>query len=118
MISLSKIDSLPFALAVAMMSALVACAPDRDLAAGAPVDVRILVKLVRASDDAAAIGAEATRHAGVSVTYAAAASPTWHALALHCASAAECETAIERLRLTGTVYQAVEIEGRKARMAS
>ena len=118
MFSLPKSDSLPFALAVVMMTALVACAPDRDLAAGAPVDMRVLVKLVRASDDAAAIGAEATRHAGVPVTYAAATSSSWHALALHCASAAQCEAAIARLRATAAVYQAVEIEGRKARMAS
>jgi hypothetical protein len=77
-----------------------------------------MVKLVHGSDDAAAIGAEATRIAGVTVSYAAAASPSWHALALHCMSAAECDAAIARLRAAATVYQTVEIEGRKTRSAS
>jgi hypothetical protein len=77
-----------------------------------------MVKLVHGSDDAAAIGAEATRIAGVTVRYAAATSPLWHALALHCASAVECDAAVARLRATTTVYQAVEIEGRKTRLAS
>ena len=118
MISLSKSDSLPFTVGGRMMAALVACAPGRDLAAGTPVDLRVLVKLVRASDDAPAIAAAATQQAGVPVTYAAAASSTWHALALHCASAAECESAVERMRQSAALYQAVEIEGRKARLAS
>jgi len=46
------------------------------------------------------------------VTYAAATSSTWHALSLHCAGTA-CDAAIARLRAAGTLYQAVEIDGRK-----
>ena len=82
-------------------------------AVGAPVDVRVLVQLVRPSADAAAISAAASRHAQVPVTYAAAASPAWHALALRCGSAAECEAAIARLRSAVSTYSAVELEGRK-----
>ncbi len=77
------------------------------------VDLRVLVRLVQPSADAAAISAAASQQARVPVTYAAAASPTLHALALHCQSAAQCETAIGRLRSAGGVYAAVEIEGRK-----
>jgi len=74
--------------------------------------LRVMVKLAHASADANAIAGEAARVAGVPVTYAAAASPTWHALALHCAGAG-CDAAIARLRAAGSVYQAVEIDGRK-----
>ena len=47
------------------------------------------------------------------VTYAAATSSTWHALLLGCAGA-RCDAAIARLRAADTVYQAVEIDGRKS----
>ena len=80
--------------------------------------MRVMVKLARASDDAAAIAAEATRVAGVPVRHAATTSATWHALALDCASAAACDAAIARLRAAGAIYQTVEIEGRKTRSAS
>ena len=79
---------------------------------------RVMVKLLRASEDGAAIAAEARRVAGVPVTYAAAASPNWHALVVHCNSAAECERAIARLRAAGNLYQTVEIDERKTRSAS
>jgi len=46
------------------------------------------------------------------VNYAAAASSTWHALVLRCAGA-QCDAAIARLRAADTLYQAVEIDGRK-----
>ena len=103
-----------------LLAALTACVvPARDAAALAEAaPLRVMVKLVHGSEDAAAIGAEATRIAGVRVTYAAATSPLWHALALHCTSPAECEAAIVRLRAAGTVYQTVEIEGRKTRSSS
>jgi hypothetical protein len=94
-----------------------ACSAPRDAAGEAP-QLRVMVKLVRGSEDAVAIGAEASRIAGVRVSYAAATSAQWHALALHCASAAECDAAIARLRAANNVYQTVEIEGRKARLVS
>ena len=78
---------------------------------------RVMVKLVRPSEDAAAIAAEATRVAGVPVRYAAATSTTWHALAVDCVSVAACDAAIARLRAAAAIYQTVEIEGRKARTA-
>jgi len=87
-------------------------------AAGAPLTLRVMVKLAHGSEDALAIGAEATRVAGIPVSHAAAASTQWHALALHCASAAECDAALARLRAAADLYQAVEIEGRKTRSAS
>ena len=80
--------------------------------------LRVMVKLARGSEDATTIAAEAARIAGVRVSYAAATSVQWHALALHCASAAECDAAIARLRAASNVYQTVEIEGRKARSVS
>ena len=109
----------PAAAACVFAAALTACAAPapKDFAAQA-APLRVMVKLVRPSEDTAAIGAEATRVAGVPVTHAAATSASWHALALHCASAAECDVAVARLRGAGAVYQTVEIEGRKARSAS
>jgi hypothetical protein len=108
------------ALAIAALAAsLAGCgAPARDDVAADARPLRVMVRLVRSSEDAAAIAAEATRVAGVPVTHAAAASATWHALALHCASTAECDAAITRLRAAGNLYQTVEIEGRKTRAAS
>ena len=104
------------ALAAALTTACSAAAP-RDAGAG-PAPLRVMVKLVHGSEDALAIGAEATRVAGVPVSHAAATSAQWHALALHCAGAAECDAALARLRAAADVYQAVEIEGRKSRSAS
>jgi len=109
----------PAAAACVFSAALAACAvpAPNDLAAEA-APLRVMVKLVRPSEDTAAIAGEATRVAGVPVTYAAATSASWHALALHCASAAECDAAVRRLRGAGATYQTVEIEGRKSRSAS
>jgi hypothetical protein len=100
------------AAACVLVSALTACAAPRQTAADATASLRVAVKLVRASEDANAIAAEAARVAGVPVTYAAATSTTWHALFLHCAGP-ECDAAIARLRAAGTVYQAVELDRRK-----
>ena len=100
------------AAACVLASALAACAAPRQTAADGAAPLRVMVKLAHASDDANAIAAEAARIAGVPVTYAAATSATWHALALHCAGA-RCDAAIARLRAADTLYQAVEIDGRK-----
>ena len=94
-----------------------ACSAPREVAAEPP-PLRVMVKLVRGSEDRGAISAEASRIAGVRVSYAAATSVQWHALALHCTSDAECDAAIERLRAAGNVYQTVEIEGRKTRAST
>ena len=117
MISLPKGNGLPRALAgVALATALAACAAPVDPAGG--VEVRVIVKLVQPSENGAAISAEASRQAGIAVSYAAATSPSWHALSLHCATASQCEAAIARLRAASAVYQAVELDGRKAPLAS
>lgn len=92
---------------------LAACAGPAPSPRMAANDVRVLVRLVQPSSDSRAISAAASQQARVPVTHAAAASPTLHALALHCDSAAQCDSAIERLRNASAVYAAVEIEGRK-----
>ena len=84
----------------------------------APVAVRIIVKLVRPSEDGAAIAAEASRVAGVPVVYGSAVSPVWHALGLRCADVPACDAAIARLRGAMGTYQAVELDERKRRTAA
>ena len=101
------------AAACVLASALAACAAaPREAASAVAVPLRVMVKLVRGSEDANAIAAEASRVAGVPVSYAAATSSTWHALLLHCAGS-QCDAAIARLRAAGATYQTVEIDGRK-----
>jgi hypothetical protein len=95
--------------------ALMGCAVPAAAAASAPsFDARVLVKLTRPSADAAAIAAEATRQAGVPVTYAASVSSDWHALYLHCPDAAACDAAMARMRQSGS-YADVEPDARKRR---
>jgi len=100
------------AAACVLASALTACAVPRQAAADGAATLRVMVELTRPSEDADAIAAEAGRVAGIPVTYAAAASPIRHALFLHCARA-RCDAAIARLRAADTLYQAVEVDGRK-----
>jgi hypothetical protein len=108
----------PVSVAAALASLwLGACAAAPAADAG-PVSVRIVVKLVRASEDGAAIAAEASRVAGVPVAYAAAVSPFWHALGLRCADAPACDAAMARLRAASGVYESVEVDGRKKHTAS
>ena len=97
---------------VAALTSACGAQPSRE-AAGQMPPLRVMVKLVRASEDVGTIGAEASRIAGVPVSYAAATSAQWHAIALHCTSAAECDAAVARLRAATNVYQTVEIEARK-----
>jgi len=104
--------SLLVAHAGAALAALAACAAPGNVGA-APVEARLLVKLVRAEADPAAIAAEATRRAGVPVRYGAAAGEAWHAIVLQCADAAGCEAAIARLRGAASTYQAVERAARR-----
>ena len=104
--------SLLVAHAGAALAALAACAAPGNVGA-VPVEARVLVKLVRAEADPAAIAAEAARRAGVPVRYGAAAGAAWHALVLQCADAAGCEAAIVRLRSAAATYQAVERDARR-----
>jgi hypothetical protein len=114
--SVRSLLTAPF-VAAAVVGALSACAAPASGPAAGGVDVRVLVKLARPSEDASAIAAEATRQAGVPASYAAAVSPAWHALSLHCTSATACDAAIARLRQASAVYEIVELEGRKRRAA-
>jgi hypothetical protein len=110
-----------FAAAALAAGTLSACAAPADgMSSPAPqvgAGLRVLVKLVQPSDDLAAIAAEAGRRAGVPARHAATVSANWHALELQCPDAAACEAALQRLRQAGTVYQSVEIDGRKHRTA-
>mgnify|MGYP007080336476 CR=1 FL=1 len=104
--------ALPFA-AAAAAGALSACAAPPSGAATGAVDVRVMVKLVRPSEDRAGIAAEVSRLAGVPASYGASVSPAWHALSLRCVDLPACDAAIDRLRRARTAFEAVELEGRK-----
>jgi hypothetical protein len=104
--------------AIVAALSLAACGASPVAEADQPVVVRVLVKLVRSSDDGAAISSQASRLTSVPVTYAASTGSDWHALALRCATAAICDAAVERLRHAAKIYEAVEIDGRKQRMTS
>jgi len=95
-----------------------ACAAPAGSAGETSAVVRVMVKLAHSSEDVDAIAAEASRITGIRVTHAAATSSSWHALAVHCASPAQCDEAIARMRAAGTVYAVVETDGRKARSGS
>jgi len=84
----------------------------------APVSVRIVVKLVRPSEDGSSIAAEASRVAGVPVAYAASVSLLWHSLGLRCADAPACDAAMARLRAAKDTYEAVELDERKRHTAA
>lgn len=103
-----------FAAAIAV-SALSACAAPKAEPVTGGVELRVLVKLARPSEDRAAIAAEATRQAGVPASYAASVSAAWHALNLRCVDTSACDAAVVRLRQASGVYEAVELDGRKQR---
>lgn len=103
--------ALPLA-AVAAAGALSACAAPAG-SAGGPVEVRLMVKLTRPSDDRAGIAAEVSRVAGVPASYRSLVSANWHALSLRCADPSACDAAIDRLRQARASFEAVELDGRK-----
>jgi len=106
--------AVPIAAALAA-GALSACAAPAPGQAPSAVDVRVMVKLVRASEDRVAIAAEASRVAGVPASYGSAVSTTWHALSLRCVDLSACDAAVDRLRQAKAAYEAVELDGRKRR---
>lgn len=61
-------------------------------------ETRLNIRLAVPSEDGPAIAMRAAESAGVPARYAAAVSPQWHAIVLRCASEAECEAAVGRLR--------------------
>ncbi|MDQ6685818.1 MAG: hypothetical protein M3Z16_11895 [Pseudomonadota bacterium] len=86
--------------------ALGACAQAGEPAPG--VEQRLLLKLVRPSDDGVAIAATATRLAGRPVRYAAAVSPAWHAVVMRCPDQDSCAQGLRALRAAPGVYERVD----------
>jgi hypothetical protein len=96
------------------MTWLVACAaPVPAAAPAAPAEMRVLVKLAKASSSAEAIAAQVTIAAGTQARYLAATSPQWHALALVCAGAEACEAAFLRLSANNPAFEVVQRDERK-----
>jgi hypothetical protein len=81
--------------------------------ASAPTtEQRVLVQLVQPEGDAARVAERVARSSGAPARYLAASGGGWHALALACADAAACDTALERLRSDSGVL-AVQPDARK-----
>ena len=84
-------------------------------------EVQVLVKLAaaapaRATPSAAATGTAIAVLAGDAAAtparYVSAVSDAWHAVALRCGSAVECDAAVQRLRAAGA-FEAVQYDGTK-----
>jgi hypothetical protein len=103
--------ALPLA-AAAAAGALSACAAPVGTSGG-PVEVRLMVKLTKPSDDKAGIAAEVSRVAGVPAGYRSMVSASWHALSLRCSDASSCDSAVDRLRQARSSFEAIELDGRK-----
>ena len=103
------------ATATASMTWLAACAVPVPAAepASAAAELRVLVKLTKASSDTGAITAQVATAAGVQARYLAATSPQWHALALVCAGPDACEAALRRLGANSTAFEVVQRDERK-----
>lgn len=87
-----------------------ACAAE-PVAPAAPL--RVLVRLAQPQPDAAAIAAAAASSAGRPVRYLSASGADWHALAVDCTDAADCQAAFERLRADTTRFSAAQVDARK-----
>lgn len=82
-------------------------------AAADGVEVRVLVHRIAGPTSDARIAAEASHVAGVPVAHASAAGGEWHALALHCPSAAACDAAVRRLAEARALYDHVQRDPRR-----
>lgn len=100
----------PIAVASAFLIAGCAAAPPADTGPG---PLRVQVRLAQPLADGPAIAAAAAAASGVPVRYLAAGGSDWHALALDCAGAADCQAALEQLRSASRRFSAVEIDTRK-----
>lgn len=78
-----------------------------------PGPLRVQVRLAQPLADGPAIAAAAAAASGVPVRYLAAGGSDWHALALDCASSADCQAALDRLRSETRRFSAVELDTRK-----
>lgn len=82
-------------------------------AAEPPQELRLLVQTSPALNDAATIAEQATRSSGKAVRYLTASGGGWHALALSCRGAADCEAALQRLRADSQQFPTVQRDERK-----
>ncbi len=89
--------------------ALAACAAPPE----PTVEARVLVQSALPLADAARIADEATRSSGRTVRYIAPSGGGWHALAVGCAGADDCEAAVQRLRADRSHFLAVQRDERK-----
>jgi hypothetical protein len=89
--------------------ALAACAA----APAATAEVRVLVQLAQPQAEPAGIADTAARSSGKAVRYLASSGSGWHALALSCGDADDCEAALQRLRSDRDRFLAVQRDERK-----
>jgi hypothetical protein len=105
---------------LACLAGVAACASPVPVAMAAPptasassTELRLLAKLARPSTDAASIEREVSSAAGVPARHLSSTSPQWHALLLRCASAAECDAAVRRLRADAATFEAIQLDERR-----
>jgi hypothetical protein len=91
---------------------LAACAADPPSANPQP-PMRVLVKLTQPSTDAQAIARHATEVARTPVSYVAATSEQWHALAVDCGDESACNQALARLRADTFTYEHVSPDAKR-----
>jgi len=103
----------PLTVAAVMASiAVAACAAPQPES-----ELRVLVKLARASSDGEAIARRASDVSGVPVRYVAASSSQWHALALRCGDASRCDAAVARLSADTATFESVQRDERRRIMS-
>jgi hypothetical protein len=100
--------------ALVCLAGVAACAaPDAAVAtATPPSEARLLVKLAHPASDGAAIAREVGASAGVPARYLSSSSAQWHVVVLRCASSAECDAAVQRLRADTARIEAVQPDQR------
>lgn len=107
-----RMNAVMVALGLAGLGGVAACAAPTS-PADVPAETRILVKLVRPSTNAAVIARAASDAAALPVRYVSSTSAQWHALALRCGSAPECDAALQRLRADAATFEAVQRDERR-----
>jgi hypothetical protein len=100
-------------LPTAVLTSLAALALGACAAEPPPPPMQVLVKLAQPAADGAAIAAQASAATGRAVRYVASSSEFWHALAVPCTGASDCEAALQQLRADTAHYAAVQRDERK-----
>lgn len=80
-------------------------------------EARVLVKWAGAEAVPAEIATQAGRSSGHAARYLAPAGSGWHALALACVDAPDCDVAMRRLSDDSSHFAAVQRDGRKSIVA-